>query len=178
MTDYRNREIQRRKPLSERKRIPLKYGVRSYKEDIDDDFYDDDAPKIIDTTEDRETSKKTSKSGNEEVLEKLDIILEKLAKLEMAFSSHPQVSTIQENKEPTIPKTDGSMLREIQTMLGQMPASAWGSPIGEMSQGTMDMTPMIEGTNQPAHQRNDVSSVGTLPHGSYDDDCPNILGLD
>lgn len=178
MTDYRNREIQRRRPLSERKRIPLKYGVKSYSEDFDDDFYDDDAPKVINTTEDRAPSKRASKSSDKEVLEKLDIILEKLAKLEMAFSSQPQASTIQEKKEPTMPKTDGSMLREIQTMLGQMPASAWGSPIGEMSQGTMDMTPMIEGTNQPALQRNDVSSVTALPAGSYDDDCPNILGLD
>ena len=178
MTDYRNREIQRRRPLSERKRIPLKYGAKPYNEDIDDDFYDDDAPKIIDTLEDRVPAKRVSKSSNEEVLEKLDIILEKLAKLEMAFSSQPQVSTIQEKKEPTMPKTDGSMFREIQTMLGQMPASAWGSPIGEMSQGTMDMTPMVEGTNQPALQRDDVSSVAALPVDSYDDDCPKILGLD
>ena len=77
-----------------------------------------------------------------------------------------------------MPKTDGSMLREIQEMIGQMPTSAWGSPVGEMSQGTTNMTPMLEGTNQPAIQPDVMSSVATLPTSAYDDDIPNILGLD
>ena len=185
MPELRNRELPRRKPLSERKKISLKYGVKGYNEDYDEDFYDDDAPKLTDDTYNVSPVKKEKKSTNEEILEKLDIVLEKLAKLERAFQAgaQPQKSSltiepIQEKQEPVMPKTDGSMLREIQEMIGQMPASAWGSPVGEMSQGTMNMTPMLEGTNQPAVQPDVVSSVATLPTNAYDDDVPNILGLD
>lgn len=185
MTEFRNRKETIRKPLSERKKISLKYGVKGYNEDYDDDFYDDDAPKLTDDTYNVAPVKKEKKSINEEILEKLDIVLDKLAKLERAFQAgaHPQKSSltiepIQEKHEPAMPKTDGSMLREIQEMIGQMPASAWGSPVGEMSQGTMNMTPMLEGTNQSAVQPDVVSSVATLPTNAYDDDVPNILGLD
>ena len=185
MTEYRNREEMRKKPLSERRKISLKYGVKGYNEDYDDDFYDDDAPKLTDDSYNVAPVKKEKKSTNEEILEKLDIVLDKLAKLERAFQagaqpqkSSPIIEPIQEKHEPAMPKTDGSMLREIQEMIGQMPASAWGSPVGEMSQGTMNMTPMLEGTNQPAVQPNVISSVASLPTNAYDDDVPNILGLD
>lgn len=185
MPELRNRELPRRKPLSERKKISLKYGVKGYNEDYDEDFYDDDAPKLTDDVYNVSPVRKERKSTNEEILEKLDIVLEKLAKLERAFQAGAQppkgsltIEPIQEKHEPVMPKTDGSMLREIQEMIGQLPASAWGSPVGEMSQGTMNMTPMLEGTNQPAVQPDVVSSVATLPTNAYDDDVPNILGLD
>ena len=185
MTEYRNREEMRRKPLSERRKISLKYGVKGYNEDYDEDFYDDDAPRLTDDTYGATPVKKEKKSTNEEILEKLDIVLDKLAKLERAFQAgaQPQKSSliiepIQEKHEPVIPKTDGSMLREIQEMIGQMPTNAWGSPVGEMSQGTTNMTPMLEGTNQPAIQPDVMSSVAILPTSAYDDDVPNILGLD
>ena len=161
----------------------------SYLEDFDDEnVYDDDVSDIV------PESPKKSKSDNGEIIEKLNFIIEKLAKLEKAFSetrhdsvSEPERKEIKEgaivdNKNSaSIPKYQGSpMLDEIRSTLGissQMQSLIPGSPIGDMSAGTMNMTPMVEGTNQPAVQQDVVSSVGTLPSNSYDDECPNIINI-
>lgn len=153
-----------------------------------DGKYDDDVSDIS-----SESSKK-SRLDDGEIIDKLNFIIEKLAKLEKAFSdmrynsvSEPDRKEIREgatvdNKSyVSTSKYQGSpMLDEIRSTLGisnQIQSLIPGNPVGDMSVGTMNMTPMVEGTNQPAIQRDVVSSVGTLPSNSYDDECPNIINI-
>ena len=158
--------------------------------DNDTFAYDDDLTisGFGDEFEEESTYTKTPKSGRvslEEINKKLDIALEKLAKLEKVISSENAVKKeeTQESYSPQqMPKQTGSMLREIQETLGlnqQMPQFDAPAPYNIKGQGTMDMTPQVD-SNQyiMTEQAGNVSKVGTLPNNVYDDDCPKILGLD
>lgn len=95
------------------------------------------------------------------------------------------------NAPTTQPKTSGSMLREIQETLGtQMPMGMGGmampqlpgSGLGQMSQGTMNMQPQMIGSSPMMQQPsnvfaqaaqmvdNSMSTIATMPSGTYDDD--------
>lgn len=96
------------------------------------------------------------------------------------------------NAPTTQPKNGGSMLREIQETLGvQMPMAIGGmdvpqlpgSGLGQMSQGTMNMQPQMIGSSPMMMQQpsnvfaqaaqmvdNSMSTIATMPSGTYDDD--------
>lgn len=132
---------------------------------------DDDVPGYNYTNEDR-TSEKLSfkspiKNNNDDILMHLERIEERLAKLEgmlyKVLNNSNNISSIQSQQTPNIqlesmqtpPK--GSMLNEIQSILAQQ--GRIGDSIGDMN-GEV------------------VNSVASLNPATYDDDVPNIIGLD
>ena len=145
--------------------------------DYDDDEFDDDAEEI---SEDEE------EITNKEILEKLEIVLEKLAKLEKIIYSGDgkQIQVNEQLQTPSISPNfqipNNGMMGEVSSIIrsqGGIGVEMYQNPPPMSGVGTMSMTPMIEGTNQPALQQDVVSSIATMPTSMYDDDIPNIIGV-
>ena len=132
---------------------------------------DDNVPRYNDDSEDK-TSEKISfktpmKNNNNDILMQIERIEERLAKLEgmlyKVLNNSSNISSIQSQQTPNIqlesmqipPK--GSMLSEIQGILAQQ--GGIGDSVGDMN-GEV------------------INSVASLNPAAYDDDIPNIIGLD
>ena len=126
-------------------------------------------------------------------LAKLEEIVSNLSGREVDVKVSEDLSKNDTASTPTTqPKTGGSMLREIQETLGaQMPMEMGGmampqlpgSGLGQMSQGTMNMQPQMIGSTPMMMQQpsdvfaqatqmadNSMSTIATMPSGTYDDD--------
>ena len=69
------------------------------------------------------------------------------------------------------------MIQEMREALGAQQTNVMpGSGLGQMSQGTMNMTPQVNG-GMPQIPADNVSTITTLPANTYDDDVPNIINL-
>lgn len=125
-------------------------------------------------------------------LAKLEEMVSNLSGREVNVKVSEDLSKNDTDSTPTTqPKTGGSMLREIQETLGtQMPMGMGGmampqlpgSGLGQMSQGTMNMQPQMIGGSPMMQQPsnvfaqaaqmvdNSMSTIATMPSGTYDDD--------
>lgn len=128
-------------------------------------YYDD----VIDDYEDIDTASNTSEQLEriEEKLAKIEGMIQKLLNQNMVNNSTSFPSYVQsqpQQYQPQLPvmegiqPTRGSMLGEIQSVLAQQ-GGIGGGP---------EMAPM------PTM----ASSVATMASSAYDDDVPNIIGLD
>lgn len=173
--------------ISEKK--SFRYGNspnRRMYEDFDEDDFDDDD--IYDEFDDdvEEVSEDEEEITNKEILEKLEIVLEKLAKLEKIIYSNnnKQEQVTEQMHTPSIPSNfqvpSVGMMGEVSSVIksqGGVGVEMYQSRPPMSGMGTMSMTPMIEWTNQPAIQQDVVSSIATMPTSMYDDDIPNIIGV-
>lgn len=148
------------------------YRRIKYKEELDSNYsrsfnspidYSDD---YIEDTAHAEEETAPSVSV-ENILDKLDKIESHLAKLVMILSERtsttPTISAPAANsriQEQLKPKT-GSLLAEVQAAVAQT--------------GFFNESPDRGASNS---LDNDINTVGALPSSSYDDEIPNIIGLD
>lgn len=149
----------------------------SYREELEDNIDYDDNVSIDYGTYDEDGEEFTSikkkapkLSTVEEINNRLERIEKHLAKLEGMLSrctasasagmSTLPSSSMQEQFKPRA----GSMLAEVQAAVAQ--TDFFSNPA----------EPGLTSTSNPLN--NDVTSVGSLPASSYDDDIPNIIGLD
>lgn len=171
---YLERNPRRRSTSSSR---PSMKPVRrvSYREELEDDIDYDDNVSIDYSAYDEEEStpikKKAPKlSTMEEINNRLDKIEKHLAKLEGMLSRYtaPTPAGVPTLPSPSIQEQfkprAGSMLAEVQAAVAQ--TDFFSNPV----------EPGLTSTSNSLN--NDVTSVGSLPASSYDDDIPNIIGLD
>ena len=146
-----------------------KFSTRSYNSFIPDD----DVPTLKEDPKVDNYRPQSSLKNN--ISEQLQRIEEKIAKLEGMLqellnrnsqapilpSNQPYQSPIMAEsiQMPTMqPAPKGSMLEEIQSVIAQQ--EAMSGSMGQVGGGDV------------------VSSVATMPSSAYDDDIPNIIGLD
>lgn len=146
-----------------------KFSTRSYNDFIPDD----DVPTLKEDPKVDNYKTQSSLKGN--ISEQLQRIEEKIAKLEgmlqELLSRNSQAPVLPSNQpyQPSMmaesiqtpamqPAPKGSMLEEIQSVIAQQEAIS-GS-MGQVGNGDV------------------VSSIATLSPAAYDDDVPNIIGLD
>ena len=166
-------------------RKSLKYGNSSNRRIYEDDFDDDDFYNEFDD-DIEEVSEDEEEITNKEILEKLEIVLEKLAKLEKVIysSNNKQEQVTEQMHTPSIPSNfqvpSVGMMGEVSSVLrsqGGVGVEMYQNRPLMSGMGTMSMTPMIGGTNQPAIQQDVVTSIATMPTNMYDDAIPNIIGV-
>lgn len=171
----RPQEIQESKPINKKRIL----------EDTESLFtYDDEVPNIYDDSFEYTSPKKPQEQPKGPVGGQLERIEEKLAKIERMLQQiiNQNASKVAydeitpQQSIPQIPQAQparGSMLSEIQAMVAQQ--GGVGPELGAMQPPQQISEQFNMQNNMPIDT---MSSIATMSSTSYDDDVPNILGID